>query len=840
MADQTPETQHEITIGPSPLAAAKVQAALIAGDVESGQAQPPGPHVVYKDKDGKDQSLSPPQLNAKGEGNCASIPRAAAPFVNASHVGVAVVPQADGSTLHHTFLLGEARPGEAPVVTGPDGRAVTPIPPTRIVDPNVGHGMNGGKPLPAEVYQGAALAPIYPPGTPDLSHVHDDPAARAAEGNAHQGAERLHTPATPEGATVAQVSHLAARLVTPDPKHEPGPVEHLYPAHPVLDEVVTVEDAVEGALKRALPWRTTRQMAKEYGTGLDAIAKGVNPAPVSGDPPIGPEHVAAAKLLSDHAATLVAAQVPEHPEHAPAKAALANHVERLKTADRDDPAHDAHATAVAEIDAMLPGIVPDQVRRHLCRFDDDCDGGGDELLALDDDRGDDFALVVALPAVLEDALREVACGHPGDGRRRPRPAPSRKVDPRMGSVMAPAAPSGGGGKSSGSVKSVASSGALMSLASNASKGNTPPSSAPSTSGRPDSDDGWRDGGWRGRDAIVGEVDVATDLDEVDDDDDDDEVVVQQWDTPAPPPVVIQGPTRTQVVEVPGPTQFVSAPDPAVVVADRPQVVEEVPAWRRFGRDRDRPDWLRRGPVNEGWRGAGRGRGPYVGGGQYGRSATALGQKGFVKAGGATPALAAAAKNMATGSTTGCPPGSSPTGRGGACMTPDGKDVGIHGIGDWFRGWGRRDGDRVVVGDRYLDVGRPFALRQAIDAYAKVPWVRARLDAGGSYLGVTLADVQAMTAPMVDVPMGRTYNATGSIGGGGGGGRWRRGYGTPSWGSPQTIVVQPPPDDDPPPLVVYADRPLSGIGGRDGGGALDDEDDDAPAFQSQINCSRCAS
>lgn len=443
------DTQHEITIGPSPLAAARVQAALIHGDIESGQAQMPGEHVRYEDKPGKDQSLSPVQLNAEGKGNCASIPRAIAPYADASHVGVVPVPQTDGGVVNHTFLIADAKPGDAPIQIGPDGRAVSPIPPNRILDPNVAAGMNGGQPLPPAIYQGAALAPIAPPGVPDLSHVHADPADRAAEGKAHQGVPRLHTPTTDAGVHVAVASHLAARAVDPHPAAEARPVAELYPDHPAE---AAADRAVVGAP------RTTGKMVAQLAAGLRAVKAGKNPAPLPGDPPIEPHHQAAAAKILDHIETLaIYAAPPGTPEAPPAakaaaSAKIAADADRLKTANRSDPEHDHHATVVAEVEAMLPGTTPPAVVEAIARPDDapsaapavardvfDVDDDGLDFFSFSDrDRGGgiNLPLSVALSVgagLCHKHLIAWRVGCPGDGNRCERPA-RRRLDPRMGSV----------------------------------------------------------------------------------------------------------------------------------------------------------------------------------------------------------------------------------------------------------------------------------------------------------------------------------------------------------------------------------------------------------------------
>ena len=451
---------HQIEIGPDPQAKADMTAALIRGDVKTGTAEPPGDHVKFTDQAGPDQGVTawktPANLNKEGVGNCNSIVRAAAPSADASHVGVVRVPQPDGKEpVDHAFLIADAKPGDKPLVTDGAGKVVGPLPIERVIDPSVAKGANGGVPLPAEVYQGASVAPIWPAHTDDLSHVHAPAADRAAEGNAYQGAERLHTPETPAGVKVAEVSHLAARVVTPPVNAVPRPLPELYPGHPVLSglaeagkDVAAIEDAAKVALERVVPWKATLPMVQQYKAGIDAIAAGTNPAPLAGDPPITAEHVAAAKALSDHIVDLAGAQ--RHPAHggpdAESVKAIEEHVETLKGGDRAEPAHDVAATLTSEVDAVLPGAVRHEVRRHLPRpRRREVDDFELSPIFLDGDREDDFGALgsgmwLPMGEALFGALDAWACGHPRDGRRR---APSpRATDPRMGAVTAP---SGGGG-----------------------------------------------------------------------------------------------------------------------------------------------------------------------------------------------------------------------------------------------------------------------------------------------------------------------------------------------------------------------------------------------------------
>lgn len=478
----------QVEIGPDPKAKAEMVASLIRQDVKTGGAQPPGDHVKFVDKKGPDKGdtawKTPSSLNATGKGNCNSITRAAAPHVNASHVAVVPVPQPDGERVDHAFLIAEAKPGDKPLNIDADGKAIGPIPADRIIDPNIKHGANDGKPLPAEVYQGASIEPIWPEHTRDLSHVHAPAPDRAAEGNAYQGVERAHAPATPDGVKTAEVSHLAARVVTPPIEHTPRPVNELYPTHhPVLDEVGKRIVPIEAAGKRALGFKPTLSMLEQYHGGLDQISQGVNPAPIPGDPPITTEHQEAAQGLKDHLMDLAGAQrnAANGGPDASAVASLQDHV--TKIADKNHPDRDVLATRTAEIDAMIPGAVPPHITKLLPPSEDDAspvympaskapvinlerlmkhgshafsldleDDEEEDMLPLyiEDDKEQDLgALGSAEWLTLLEALSSWCVGHPHDGRRRappPRPGaspeeapppagppgPSESEDPPMG------------------------------------------------------------------------------------------------------------------------------------------------------------------------------------------------------------------------------------------------------------------------------------------------------------------------------------------------------------------------------------------------------------------------
>ena len=452
----------------SPKAKAEVLATKIREEVRSGTAEPLGAHVEYEDHPGPDKGktawVSSATLNKNGKGNCNSTTVAAAHGVeqadgtvvktDPSHVAVVDVPQAPGKPpVQHAFLIASPKPGDKPLDVDGDGKVVGDLPMDRVIDVNVAKGANGGRPLPKEVYQGASVEPIHPPHVRDLSHVHAHPADRAAEGQAYQGVERAHAPQTPEGIKVAEVSHLAARLVTPPVEHVPRPVAELYPTHhPVLDEVGKLVPA-EAAGKRLLGFRVGLGHAQQYKAGLASIANGVNPAPLPSDPPITQEHREAASDLHDHLVDM--AGVAPGRKDGPVQAsvdALAEHVVSLKDGDRSEPEHDVRATQTAEIAAMLPGAVPPAIMQHLPRLVDETTAStlpalpagrvervrypdeDDDVLPLyaGDDKDEEFgALGSGMWLSLAEALDDWGCGHPADGRRRE--PPPRVCDPRLGS-----------------------------------------------------------------------------------------------------------------------------------------------------------------------------------------------------------------------------------------------------------------------------------------------------------------------------------------------------------------------------------------------------------------------
>lgn len=430
---------HDIELNSDLLTHATVQAAAVAGDVRSGTAQPPGEHVKYVDPPHTEGTWkAPATVNATGAASCNSLTRAAAPFEDASHIAVKLMPSVDGKPpATHSFIVKADPEGKAPITIAGDGKALSPIPAERIVDPSVKAGMNGGNPLPLEAYQGATLAPIWPPHTTDLSHVHAPADDRAAEGNAYQGAPRIHTPATAEGAVVVETAHLAARPVAPPPEHAPRPIGELY-EHPVLGEIAKVEDK----LKEEVGWKTTPALVNGFAGGLLAIAKGNAPpgASLPSDPPITPAHSAAAKAMLDF---LVLLQKAEQ-RHPGAQEELDRFAAELAAVDHASPPGDAIKTVVSEVDGMLPKVVPPHVRKHAAsarkptpepEFDP-------YYLIQGTDKGDGLGSF-AMGFAMGEALAPWSVGHPDDGVRPPRPR--RTIDPRMGAAGGGGGHGGGGG-----------------------------------------------------------------------------------------------------------------------------------------------------------------------------------------------------------------------------------------------------------------------------------------------------------------------------------------------------------------------------------------------------------
>jgi hypothetical protein len=783
---------HEITIGSDPQTHAEQQASLVRGDIKTGAAEPLGPNVVYKDPgpNAPDVWKSPAEVNAAGAANCNSLTRAAAPFVDASHIGVIPVKDDKGNVVRtHSFAVTDAKPGEAPIVVGGDGKAITPIPADRIHDESALRGMPGGH-FPLEAYQNASLAPIHPPHLDDLSHVHAPAADRVAEGLAYQGDVRLHSPQTDAGAAVAAASHLAARVVTPPVQHVPRPVDELYPGHPLLNAIGESEDAMKAAVERVAGWPTSKRMINEYHAGLTSVARGVNPAPLAGDGPVTEDHKAAAAMLKDHLETLGFAQRADasKPTDVEAAKAIAATVAALPTLDVADPAHDAKATVVSEVAAMLPSTTPRHVRHALVQvpiapfFDHG---------SLDYDR-DGYGESLGLGLALGAALASVAAGHPGDGQRPERPRRATRAsgpvsaDPSMGAASAGGGGGGPRGGASGSPLAPSPSGdspAPSGASSPPGLPGLPASASPSgggddRGGRGERDgDGGRggDGGPRrgfGRGAGGGDERDGTLGGDDDEDDDDSEgggAIVTRRRT-----ITNQLPDR--VINLPGTTRYVRDPDqvvtgPGAVV---PQYASPVPGPVFYaGQNPWLPSHVRHGwgqGAGGEWQQRGHGGGGSGPGGGPGRISgqnwmRQLGGQSAVNAASAAHAQpgSSAATNAAVQAAAAAAAIAKANGPGAAANAAANKakqavaaagDPGM--AGPWFGGglggWGR-GGPGGIAGDRYAATFGDQSLRRAVWAWRNDPAARMRLESGLPVHGYMLADVMAAAG---DPSMGGPY------------------------------------------------------------------------------------
>lgn len=881
---------HDITIGSDPQASAEIQAALVRQDIKTDTAEPVKPAVVYKDPgpSAPDTWKSPAEVNASGEASCNSLTRASAPHVDASHIGVIQVKDEKGNVVrHHSFALKDAATGEAPVVIGGDGKALTPIPADRVHDESAARGMPGGT-FPIEAYQGANFAPIHPPHLDDLSHVHAPPADRAAEGLAHQGEPRLHTPQTEAGAAVAAASHLAARVVTPPVTAVPRPMGELYPGHPLLHAVGEGEDAVKAAVERVVDWPTTRRMISQFDGGLAVIAAGANPAPLPGDAPVGPEHVEAAKAMRSHLLDLGHNQLRDQdkPHDAASASRLDATIAALPQLDVADPGHDAKATVVSEVAAMLPSTTPRHVRRALAQVPmaPFYEHGG-----LDYDR-ESYGESLGLGLALGVALSSVAAGHPGDGQRPERPRRGRRAagsDPSMGATTATGGGGGhggGGGSSPLAPSPSPSPGGSPSGSTSGDPGgprgggDSPPGlPPPATAGSGDRDgyhrsehdrkrgDGDRGGPWLGGGfGLAGGDEDGAAVDGGDDDDEDTLITRRRTITNQEPDRVVTLPGQTRYVREPD--RVVPAPGAVVRVAGGPQYESGpwVPPHARHGWVQGvGGEWQRRGGGREGeWTGRG-GRGgagsASVARPNWRSQAASLGLHGAAAADAAKPSTAAARQAAGLGLT------KSDADSEAAGLRASGRAVLARDIaadpslaGPWSGSWGRGGYGAAGYGDRYAATLGDQGLRRAVWAWRNDPAARYRLESGLPVHGFLLADVVAAAGdPFMSGPYMKIAgmpNFPTNMSGGGGSGPWPRGYGRHHYPAPQTVVQAPaapvyldaagnayPYPVNPDGTPIGADPGMGGVGARGDRGdrpgtspwsaataaAIEEEEDDAP-------------
>lgn len=453
---------HQWSIGSDPEASASALAALVRNDVRTGGVVPLPPDAKFS-ATAPDESLLPAELAARKVGNCGSFPRAVAPVTGpdpaGNQIGIQRLKNAHTDEVeHHAFVVLGA-PGKGPIKTDGTGRAVEPIPTDRLHDECVLRGMNGGEPMPSNFYQGAWLSPVWPPGLENLAHLAVSPAARAAASLAYQGGVRRYVPQTPDGEKVAVVSTVAARGVTPPATYAAPPLAERY------SQKAAVE--VEAAEKKAVEvvGHATPTMVKQFVAGLEKIALGVHPegARLAGDPTITAEHAAAAKRLHDLLRILQGG--PDIPPEA-----MALLEKMVAEADGKSAKGDVLKATVSEVHALLPGVVPERVARHLHPKPHERRGGRGD----DGDDGMMFAAAAFSSAILFDepdmdlygALqawgvsccvpggqgRECGCesrhggrGRGGHGGRVTLMRPLTLEDPALGAVSSSVGHGGGGG-----------------------------------------------------------------------------------------------------------------------------------------------------------------------------------------------------------------------------------------------------------------------------------------------------------------------------------------------------------------------------------------------------------
>ena len=439
------QLQHHVEIGPDPHGAADVLASLIRTDQRDGKDLPDGlpPSVVYKEPHGPDRIPAPATVAREGAAACGALCRAEASKEKASHVGVCRAIGHDGKPVHHAFLVSVAKPGQLPLITGPDGKSLGPVDQERIKDPSKKRGMNCGCNVPDALYQGASFSPIHPdtlgpdhPGGQASALVHAEPSERAAAGMSYQGEVRAHLPTSEHGHAIAQVAALAARAVTPPPGHEPRPAHELHP-HPEVHHPEVDKPSGHGKIHAR---EHLDRMTSEVVGALHTIAGGKNPHQLPEDPPVTPSHADAARSMIGtivKAAKSIPAQ--EHFENDPERQAqllavvpaheqvkireqLLGAAANLEHADTSDPKKDAAVTVASELDSLLPGVLPPEIGHSLRRRRANAQSKravhehlATEMIGFESDAS------LATSLALMVALDEWHVGCPWDGRRPPPP-----------------------------------------------------------------------------------------------------------------------------------------------------------------------------------------------------------------------------------------------------------------------------------------------------------------------------------------------------------------------------------------------------------------------------------
>lgn len=467
--------QHHVEIGADPHAAADVLAALIRSDRRSGVDLPDGlpAHVVYEEPHGPDRIPAPATVAREGTAACGAHARAAASKEQATHVGVCQAVGPDKKPVHHAFLMAAAKPGEAPLVTGPDGKSLGPVDLKRVRDPSKDRGMNCGCDVPDHLYQGAAFRAIEPDAEGGVASPLRcaPPAERAAAGAAWQGSVRTHRPETAAGRAVTEAALLAARAMTPPPGHAPRPADELHPHpavphpeadHPLPAHAVPVDEHLD-------------RMTGEFVGALHTVASGLNPHPLPEDPPVTEAHADAARKMvgtlvnvanatpahelhddPDRQAQHLALVVPE-PEQRRIREKMLRAAGELEHLDGQKSEEDSALTVASELHALLPGVLPpevgDALRRRRANARDHYQSAAlssPVLVGI----GSESAVSLAAGLALMVALDDWHVGCPWDGRRAPPPGhPARPTAlsdaPIAGVSDAPMGHAGSGGHGGG-------------------------------------------------------------------------------------------------------------------------------------------------------------------------------------------------------------------------------------------------------------------------------------------------------------------------------------------------------------------------------------------------------
>lgn len=187
----TEPRSHGLQLPRDPATYAAVTADLTRGDVRSGEARMIDPRVRFvEDAPGHDEWLDPSTVNARGEADCSSIPRADAALVKpgqapASHVIVIETP----TGLHAALWCESLAPGVRVV----DRRFVGTIPIESVREKCSELGMNGGRKLAVESYQAAWVEPLWTESVKPIAATAAHATQAAAEYEAGLRARRGRT-----------------------------------------------------------------------------------------------------------------------------------------------------------------------------------------------------------------------------------------------------------------------------------------------------------------------------------------------------------------------------------------------------------------------------------------------------------------------------------------------------------------------------------------------------------------------------------------------------------------------------------------------------------------------